>query len=133
MLVRRVSVGEVGIVGRSLSRLERPDWRRRGGGGGGGIFALSFETDLELGRFELIEDVRATPGLGEGGSEEIVVRREEGGLGDETVARRVVAADESSVEEELALEVLIVDRVAPWRLVGGGGGGAFWEGEDVTS
>jgi hypothetical protein len=27
-------------LGRSLSRLERPDWRRRGGGGGGGAMEV---------------------------------------------------------------------------------------------
>lgn len=37
----------------------------------------------------------------------------------------VVAVEVSSVDEELALDVLIVANAAPWRLVGGGGGGAF--------
>lgn len=86
---------------------------------------LSFETERTLFRFEFIDGERWGPRLGEGGSEENVVRREEGGLGDDRVGRRAVADEESSVEDEFALEVLIVDSVAPWRLVGGGGGGAF--------
>lgn len=131
--VRRLSVGEVGgKVERCWSRLERPDWRLRGGGGGGGMEAeLSLETERGALRFEFIEDVRWRPGAGEDGSDDNVVRREEGGLGDDTVGRRAVAVEESSVEDEFALEVLIVDNAAPWRLVGGGGGGAFCEGDEV--
>lgn len=33
---------------------------------------------------------------------------------------------ESSVVEEFALDVLMVDKECPWRREGGGGGGAFW-------
>lgn len=84
--------------------------------------ALSLETAREVSRAECIEEVRAGPGSGDEGSEVSVVRREDGGLGEDVAGRAEV---ESSLEEELALEVFMVERALPWRLEGGGGGGAF--------
>lgn len=99
-----------GRLGRCISRLERFDCRRRGGGGGGGRLVLSLDTARGALRVECMEDVRARPGTGDEGSEVIVVRREEGGLG-EDIAGRPDA--ESSVDEEFALDVFIVDRALP--------------------
>lgn len=83
------------------------------------MVALSLETERGL-RFELTEEVRVRPGAGEGGGEENVGLRDEGGLGDDTGVRRVDAVEGSSVVDELMLVA-----TAPWRLAGGGGGGAF--------
>ena len=76
------------------------------------MVALSLETERGL-RLELTDEVRASPGEGDGGGEDKVVRREEGGLGDDTVDRRVVAVEDSSVVDELALGVLLPVRDAP--------------------
>ena len=63
----------------------------------------------------------------------MVVRREEDGLGDVTVGRRAVPLEDTSVTEELALELPIVGSADPRCLVGGGGGGDLWEAVDGGS
>jgi hypothetical protein len=130
-----VGDGMEGRAGRSLSILERPpEVRLRGGGGGGGMlteFELSFETVRWVLRVEFIDEVRARA-AGDGGSEDKVVRRAGGGVGDDRVGLRAVADVESSVVEEFALDVLIVARVAPRCRVGGGGGGTFCEDGDIA-
>jgi hypothetical protein len=62
--------------------------------------------------------VRARPRAGEGGDEEIV-RREESGLV-MSARRREVVVEGRSVVDKWGADVAIV---APWRRVGGGGGG----------
>lgn len=143
-LVRRLSVGdEVGRgCGRSLSMLERLDWRRRGGGGGGGIVevVLSLETERGLLRVEVMEEVRERPvevRSGEaGGWEEKVLLRDEGAIGDVAAGRVVDVVRGSSVVDELGLGVLLLFvRDAPCRRAGGGGGGGalLEDGDDVGS
>jgi len=90
------------------------------------MLPLSFETE----RLLWVDGLRARS-PGEGGSDDIVVRRDEGGFGDDTVGRRGVKEAESSVDDELALDVLIEDKGAPCRLVGGGGGGAALKDEGL--
>jgi hypothetical protein len=76
-------------------------------------------------RFEDMELVRFTPGVGDAGfSESIVLRREDAGSGIERAVRTELERCGSSVPEELALELLRFARRAPWR-DGGGGGGDF--------
>jgi hypothetical protein len=79
---------------------------------------LSPETERGL-RFELIEDVRVrpapwpVPGDGEGGGEEKVGRREDGGLGEDTCVLLDVIEASSVVEELLLGELILFDTDAP--------------------
>ena len=81
------------------------------------MVALSFETERGLLRFDAIEVVRlrpAVPGTGEGGGDENVVLREEGGFGDETVLlRRTPVVEVRSVVDVFALGALEPVREAP--------------------
>jgi len=86
-------------------------------------------------RFEDRDEVRARPGSSGAGDDvvegSVVVLREVGTLGEETLERRAVEG--SSVVEEVALGGFPPVSEDPWRRLGGGGGGTFCEGEDAVS
>ena len=113
-----------GMLGRCISRLERPDWRRRGGGGGGGmpalVWALSLVTAFDGLRVECTEEVRVRSEIGEGdpGWDSSVVLRDDDECGGDTTGL-------CAPVEESALDVFVARRTLPWRREGGGGGGDF--------
>ena len=88
---------------------------------------LSPDTERRL-IFELIEEVRIRPAVGEGdgGGDENAGLLLDGALGLDTGVLRGEAVAGSSVVDELLLGGLILlVALAPWRLAGGGGGGVF--------